>query len=87
MVEHYGMANERFIIEPKSALYRGADARFGNVKGNGVVCLTEKRLCFEKLTVQRIEIDWGGHGGGNCSAFMQRENVFRNRREVFGNQG
>ncbi|MBI5584578.1 MAG: hypothetical protein HY892_12225 [Deltaproteobacteria bacterium] len=57
MVEQYGRSKEKIIIEPKSALYRGADARFGNVKGNGVIGLTEKGLVFEKITGQRIEID------------------------------
>lgn len=57
LIEQYRKANIPFIIEPQSALYRGADARFGNVKGNGVICLTEKALLFEKITGQRIEID------------------------------
>ncbi|MFZ1985968.1 MAG: hypothetical protein WAU91_16235, partial [Desulfatitalea sp.] len=48
---------EGFVIGPKSALFRGSDARFGNVKGNGVICLTENRLLFEKLTGQRIELN------------------------------
>jgi hypothetical protein len=48
---------DRIVFAPTPALYRGADARFGNVKGNGVICLTENALCFEKLTGQRIVID------------------------------
>lgn len=56
MLEEYCSENDRFIIEPKSALYRGADMYFGNVKGNGVIYLTEKGLIFNKLTGQKIEI-------------------------------
>ncbi|MCU0580048.1 MAG: hypothetical protein MUF69_10985 [Desulfobacterota bacterium] len=56
LIEQYRQANTKFIIEPQSALYRGADVRFGNVKGNGVICLTEKALLFEKITGQKIEI-------------------------------
>jgi hypothetical protein len=50
-------AGNRTVFAPTSALYRGADARFGNVKGNGVICLTENALWFEKLTGQCIVID------------------------------
>jgi hypothetical protein len=57
LIAQYRQANKRFIIEPQSALYRGADARFGNVKGNGVICLTGQTLLFEKITGQKIEID------------------------------
>lgn len=39
------------------ALYRGADARFGNVKGNGVICLTEDALIFEKITGEKMILD------------------------------
>ncbi len=48
--------NERVLIGPTSALFRGSDARYGNIKGNGVICLTENSLLFEKLTGQKIKI-------------------------------
>jgi hypothetical protein len=57
LVDQYRQTHKIIIIEPKSALYRGADAQFGNVKGNGVICLTEQTLLFEKITGQKIEID------------------------------
>jgi hypothetical protein len=56
MRDQYCSEDKRCIIEPKSALYRGSDKRFGNVKGNGVICLTGNSLIFEKITGQRIEI-------------------------------
>ena len=56
MREEHDSGDGKFIIEPISALYRGADMHFGNVKGNGVICLTEKRLIFNKVTGQKIEI-------------------------------
>jgi hypothetical protein len=59
LAEQQKRAKEKFLIEPQSALYRGADATFGNVKGNGVICLTGKGLVFEKITGQRIELARG----------------------------
>jgi hypothetical protein len=50
-------AVENLIIDPQSCVYRGADREFGNVKGNGVIALTNKRIMFRKLTGQQIEID------------------------------
>jgi len=57
MAEQLCRTNKKVIIEPKFALYRGADAQFGFVKGNGVICLTENTLFFEKLTGRRIQIN------------------------------
>lgn len=57
MREEYDGEKAKMIIEPKSALYRGADLHFGNVKGNGVICLTENGLFFHKITGQKIEIN------------------------------
>lgn len=48
--------SEAIVIPPQSASYAGATARFGNVRGNGVICLTERRISFEKVTGQRIDI-------------------------------
>lgn len=56
MSEECGTAKDRVVIGPTSALYRGSDAKFGNIKGNGVICLTEDSLLFEKLTGQKIKI-------------------------------
>ncbi len=49
-------SNERVVIGPTSALFRGSDAKFGNVKGNGVICLTDHSVFFEKLTGQEIKV-------------------------------
>jgi hypothetical protein len=56
MIAQCNRMSERTVIGPKSAIYRGADARFGNIKGNGIICLTENALFFEKLTGQKIDI-------------------------------
>jgi len=56
MYERCRRENTGFIIEPQSGLYRGSDSQFGNVKGNGAICLTEHALLFEKIMGQRIEI-------------------------------
>ena len=50
------MTGDEVVVEPLPGLYRGSDARFGRVKGNGVICLTGNKLIFEKFTGQRIEI-------------------------------
>lgn len=47
---------EKIIIGPQPGLYRGADQTFGRTKGNGVLCLTEQRLLFARLTGPRIVI-------------------------------
>lgn len=58
--ERYARLDSSTItLGPQSALYRGADAKFGNVKGNGIIWLTVKGLYFEKLTGQKIEVDLG----------------------------
>lgn len=50
-------AGEDLIIEPQSCVYRGANREFGNIKGNGVIALTEKRIMFKKLTGEQINMD------------------------------
>ena len=57
LIEQNRQTKQEFVRGPESALYRGDDGRFGNVKGNGVIGLTGKKLLFEKITGQRIEID------------------------------
>jgi len=57
IMEENKKTNEKIILEPQSALFRGSDASFGNIKGNGVICLTSKSLSFEKLIGQKININ------------------------------
>lgn len=57
MLENCRAADERIVLGPQAALYRGADRGVSNNKGNGVMCLTEKRLIFERLTGPRIVVD------------------------------
>jgi hypothetical protein len=54
-----GMAKsgERMVVEPESAVYRGASAHYGAVKGNGKLLLTDRRLVFRKLTGGTVEVD------------------------------
>lgn len=49
-------AGERFVIEPQSAVYRGATGPYGAVKGNGSIMLTDRRLLFRKLTGGMVEV-------------------------------
>lgn len=55
--ERTNKAGDEIVLSPQSCLYRGSDSQFGNIRGNGIICITKKRLMFEKLTGQRIEID------------------------------
>lgn len=57
-MEKAHLASEgKIILGPQVAVYRGADRHFGNIKGNGVICLTADKLLFKKLTGQNIDID------------------------------
>ncbi len=49
-------AGETVILGPQPCLYRGAARNLHASKGNGVICLTDSRLVFEKLTGWRLEI-------------------------------
>ncbi len=52
-------SGELIQIQPQSAIFRGADRDFGNVKGNGVILLTDKRILFKKLTGQEMFLERG----------------------------
>lgn len=56
MLEQCRIEGKRIIMEPQAALFRGSDSEFGNIKCNGVLCLTDSNLMFEKVVGQRIEI-------------------------------
>lgn len=47
---------ERMVIEPQSAVYRGATGPYGSVRGNGTILLTDRRLVFRKLTGGQVEV-------------------------------
>lgn len=46
----------RVLLGPSSANYRGADAVHGRVRGNGMICLTDRHIIFRKLFGAGIEI-------------------------------
>ena len=48
--------DERFVVEPAVGNYRGATARFGKVKGTGVVALTDRRILCAKAVGKWIEV-------------------------------
>jgi hypothetical protein len=45
------------VIDVENATYRGATARFGKVKGLGVIGLTERKLVFARAVGKLLEID------------------------------
>jgi len=47
---------ERVIRGPESGVYRGATDRFGRVKGNGTMVLTDRRVVFQKILGARVEV-------------------------------
>jgi hypothetical protein len=48
--------DERFLVEPSVGNYRGATARFGKVKGTGVVALTDRRVLCAKAVGALIDV-------------------------------
>jgi hypothetical protein len=52
-------SGEPVVIPPCPGVYRGGTGRFGKVKGNAVVALTEQRLVFRKLLGDAGEIPLG----------------------------
>jgi hypothetical protein len=47
---------EKIVLGPASSNYRGADFTYGRVKGNGVLCVTDTRIVFQRLVGGIIEI-------------------------------
>lgn len=56
MRQHMADTGEPLVRGPEPASFRGATARFGKVKGSGVIVLTARRLVFKKATGTTIEI-------------------------------
>ena len=40
------LSGETFILEPETANYRGASAKYSRIKGNGMVGLTDEKIIF-----------------------------------------
>ncbi|MEZ4427083.1 MAG: hypothetical protein R3A51_05230 [Nannocystaceae bacterium] len=49
-------SGERLVLGPEPAIYRGATAGRTKVKGNGIIALTDRRLLFDKLIGDRVEV-------------------------------
>ena len=49
-------SGERVIVAPEQAVYRGCTAHYGQVRGNGTILLTDRRLVFRKLTGGPVEV-------------------------------
>ncbi len=47
---------QAIVLGPASANYRGADFRYGHVRGNGILCATDRAILFERAIGNRIEI-------------------------------
>lgn len=76
MAKAHGASNGKILIGPESALYRGADRRFGNIKGNGVICLTADKILFKKLTGQNIDIDRADIVGATVETWFKGKTSF-----------
>jgi hypothetical protein len=50
---------EKLLVEPGMGTYRGATARFGKVKGTGVVALTDQRVLCVKAVGEPVEVALG----------------------------
>jgi len=48
--------DEKIVLEPTSGVYRGATERYGQVKGNAVIALTDRRLICKKIVGALVEV-------------------------------
>ncbi|MFZ5562589.1 MAG: hypothetical protein ACOZBW_00945 [Thermodesulfobacteriota bacterium] len=71
-----GSAEGKILIGPESAVYRGADKRFGNIRGNGVICLTANKIIFKKLVGRDIEIDRSDIAGATVEDWFKGKTSF-----------
>lgn len=67
---------ETLIIDPQSCVYRGSDREYGNIKGNGVIALTNKRILFKKLIGQEIVIELSHISGTSIENTFKGETAF-----------
>ena len=49
-------AGKKLLIGPQLALYRSIGSTISDVRDNGIICLTDQDILFEKLTGQRTDI-------------------------------
>jgi len=50
------LRNENLLIEPYWGSFRGATEKYGKIKCDGIIALTDKNLVFEKIAGDSIEI-------------------------------
>lgn len=56
MREELSGAGEKIVRGPERASYSGATARFGKVKGIGVIAMTDKRIAFRKAIGKPVDV-------------------------------
>lgn len=49
-------SGEKILRGPEKAMYTGATATYSNVKGNGTIWLTERRIAFRKVTGGAVDV-------------------------------
>ncbi len=47
---------ETIMLGPASTNFRGSDFTYGRAKGNGVICVTDRRIMFQKIFSERTDI-------------------------------
>ncbi|MGE5237458.1 MAG: hypothetical protein ACM3ON_01510 [Chloroflexota bacterium] len=47
---------ETIMLGPASTNFRGSDFTYGRAKGNGVICVTDRRILFQKIFGEGTEI-------------------------------
>lgn len=57
IITDIAMKGEKIIISPEWGSFRGATKRFGRVKCDGLIVLTDKKIIFEKLTGGSINLN------------------------------
>lgn len=65
---------ETMLMGPVHCQYRGAAFKYDKVKGSGMICVTEKRVLFERLSGSRVDIP------RSEIAQVTEDRLFRGRR-------
>jgi hypothetical protein len=66
---------ERVLRGPEHGVYRGGTAGYSQVRGNGVVALTDRRLLCQKLVGGRIEVPIAAIAGTREATWFLRSAV------------
>ena len=68
-------SNDRIVLGPEKAVYRGTTGSYSQVSGNGTIILTAQRLIFQKRTGGVVEVPTSKIIGTRQSASFRSSRV------------